>query len=365
MLFAHLFPEGVPIESLSSAVLQETDLVEMAARVKRFFEELSRKQADEAEKATARALAAKQATDGVDLTIETDGGLLQARLEDAIYAQGEIESEARTAKLAKERAELAAGRLAQSDAANVLAVDTRLTKAREMLRVSGDAVEDLTGKLAEAKEAYRTAQASVTHEADALEKEIAHALALTGWQETIAAGAAVEVPHPEKIVAAGHAVTLARQAVEQAAVVRAAKEKAAEARKHEEDAKVYRRSAESLRDAAKGTDDVLSQAVASETLSVKGGRLITVVPDRGEVFYAERSDGTRWKIAIDEAIKRIRQLGAEQTAIIAIPQAAWSELDPQNKAAIHEYAVGKSVTIITAEAANGLIRAEAFQEASP
>ena len=161
---------------------------------------------------------------------------------------------------------------------------------------------------------------------------------------------------------AADGVNQARQAIERAAVIRAAKERIAKADRHQKAAADLRKKADKLRDAARDTDVVLSQAVDSENLVVRGGRLVTIDHERGEVFYSERSDGTRWRIALDEAIKRIRSLGGQaETAIIPVPQRAWSELDPQNKLAIHEYAVQQGVTILTAEATNGDLRAEAYQ----
>ena len=84
--------------------------------------------------------------------------------------------------------------------------------------------------------------------------------------------------------------------------------------------------------------------------------------ERGTVPYGERSQGTRWRMALDEAVRRIRQLGMQREAFIAVPQEAWECLDPDNRRAVHEHACELGVMVMTAEAASGELRAEAFQE---
>ena len=342
-------------------VLKCDDLVEMAARLKRNLEAASRSAADEATKAEGQALGCKQATEGVDLTIVTDQATLQGRLEDAIYEQGELAAKAQAAIAAKERADAARERLAKEESpADVegAKADAEAAAAKEVACQKD--VARLEEELRAATSEFQKAQAARQHAEDRLRLEQSHADVVTGWKETIDAAAKIECPTAGQVEAANQTVATAREAIEKAAVVRQAKAKAAQAQAHRDAARAHRERADSLREAAKATDDVLSQAVASKTLRVRGGRLITEHPDRGEVHFSDRSDGTRWKYAIDEAIQRIRQLGAERTAIIPVPQAAWSELDPENKARIHQYAADKGVTILTAEATDGQLRAEAF-----
>jgi hypothetical protein len=85
-----------------------------------------------------------------------------------------------------------------------------------------------------------------------------------------------------------------------------------------------------LREAAKGIDTVLSEAVAKtgSPLKVEAGRLY--VDSRGEKkLFAELSDGERWLLALDIAIDALGDKG-----FIGIPQWAWGELQPANKKAI-------------------------------
>jgi hypothetical protein len=346
---------------VSSESRKSDDLVEMAARIKRDLEAASRREADAAEKEEAIAIACKQATVGIDVNIATNPDTLQASLEDAIYHQGKIAEKVRAAKETQERSRLAVERMKSTPPVNIQGATRDLENAAARMAAADIAVDRLRREMEAAVTELSAARTEHQHAEECLNLERSHAEAIAGWRETIAAGESVECPDEVETGRAALNVNLARQAVEQAAVVRAAQAKERDGMAHAEEAKRHRRAADSLRDAAHGTDDILSAAVASDSLKVRGGRLITQHPDRGEVFFGERSDGMRWKLAIDEAVKRIRDLGADKTAIIPVPQAAWSELDPQNKAAIHSYAVAKNVCIVTAEATDGNLRAEAFR----
>ena len=183
-------------------------------------------------------------------------------------------------------------------------------------------------------------------------------------QAAIDGGASVKGPDANAVLSAKGAVDVASKSLETAAVVRAAKERIARAKQHQEEAAKLRKTAHQLREAAKQTDDVLSAAVSSKHLKVKAGRLITTKESGRETFYADRSQGTRWMIALDEATARIRQLGAEGTAIIAAPQEAFESLDVENRRLIHEHACKLGVAILTAEAVGNEVAVVAYEPAN-
>jgi len=357
-LFGYL---GDLSEHVSFEATKIDDLVEMAARIKRDLEAASRKEADAAEKADAKAFACKQQSEGIDTNIETDAELLQARLEDALFALGGIESKARSAKEAKDRAALARERMAKEqstpdvDGAK-LELERQETFADRLIQLE----RDLTAKLETAQREREKAEQAATEARKRLQLEEAHADAVQGWKETIAAGESVECPTPEEVTAASLSVTEARQALEKAAVVRQAKTKASEATTLYDEAKAHRKASDCLREAARATDDVLSAAVASDDIKVKAGRLVTQHPEYGEVFFGERSVGTRYRMAIKEAVKRIHQMKAEKTAVIVVQQPAWEGLQPKVKCEIDEYAKEMDACVLSAQADDGELRAEVF-----
>ena len=366
-LFSAIVPSGYgAADVFSSDTEKAEDLVEMAARAKRDLELLSRKQADNAEKAEAWALACKRVADGIDLSAETDSEALQAALEDAIWAQSEITAKAQAAEEAKKRGEQAARNLEAMSLRDRLTIEEvigRESEARQELELAKSEIDVAEVGVREAEKRLASARAEVERRnGDRATAEIVLNAAtearvareredslLAGWRQTVAHANATEVISPKQVADTEQRVTAARKAIEAGAVARAAKAKSAEARKHAEDAKVHRRAADSLREAAKSTDEVLSAAVNSTTMKVRAGRLITQHPTRGEVFFSERSVGTRWRIAMEEIVRRIRQTNPGRTAIISVCQECWEGMDVGNRLAVHNLALELGVAVYTAE----------------
>lgn len=107
-LFRDLFPDDESFSAACTAdVLKCDDVVDMAAKLRRNIHEIARKQEDDATKADGQALGCQQATDGVDMGIETDADILGAALEDALAGQGRLLGQLSTAQAVKESAESA------------------------------------------------------------------------------------------------------------------------------------------------------------------------------------------------------------------------------------------------------------------
>ena len=115
------------------------------------------------------------------------------------------------------------------------------------------------------------------------------------------------------------------------------------------------RNSEKLRDAAHGTEDVLSRLVAEMggpfTVD-KEFRLIVQHPKRGETYFSELSQGERWKLGLDIAIEAFGREG--QHGLLAIPQAAFESLDAKNRQMIADHIRGTDLAIITAESTKDL-----------
>ena len=127
-----------------------------------------------------------------------------------------------------------------------------------------------------------------------------------------------------------------------------AKRHSVEAIGHRDDAESARSASKAIRNAAKGTDDVLSSLIPQGPLRVEDGRLV-VSSDRSESeLFAELSDGERWTIAIDLAAN---QLDAD--GLLVIPQPAYEGLTESIREMINSHAKERKVTIITAEAVDG------------
>jgi hypothetical protein len=158
-----------------------------------------------------------------------------------------------------------------------------------------------------------------------------------------------ETPEPisqADLEAASQAVEKARQNLERLESLRRNQQLAAEAQQLAEKIRRGEAVAALVRDAARSTDQVLSEMVSQVTsrLRVEGGRLVCDT-DRGVEPFGELSPGERWRIALEVAAQQVGQGG-----LVTVPQEAWEALDPVNRAEIAQIARQVGVVILTAAA---------------
>lgn len=177
----------------------------------------------------------------------------------------------------------------------------------------------------------------------------AHEAAMKKWREQLNT-VQVAAPTDEELAAAAQRVAACNAACEQGALIRKAREQVAEAEKHIKVASGHRKAAQELRDAAKGTDDVLSNIVqqSGSQLRVEAGRLVLDTPRRGKTFFHELSAGERAKIAIDIGIDAMPK--TNKPGVIVISQEIFEGLDPVNRDALAAHIAERGVGILTAEA---------------
>ena len=358
-------------EIVGPSAAESGDLVEMAGRVKRDFESAARKAADQSKNFEGQAAGCRQAADGYDPSIPTDLVDLHRQLEEAIKAEQDAKTRAAKAQESQERHRKAQADLERLEAdtslpslgdaeSAVSMAETRLHFKGEEIASTVAEIDRLTKQLTEQRNEKRL-----------IEEEIrtakATCVAVQQREQAIAACRANLTP-PEDfdgrvLEQAQHETAAARKAIEVAAVMRGKAENHRKAEAAEKLAMEYRDKAEELRAAANAAEDVLSTVVGclSTGLVLQRGRLVANVDGR-VVLFAELSDGTRWKMAIDIGIEALRRNGVPaRRVLLVIPQVAWSELDPVNKRLINQHAVERGVTILTAEAtADEELRAEEF-----
>jgi len=334
-----------------AAKARTSDLVEMAAAVKRALEAQAREETNAATHAESEAAGRKEAADGADMDAEDDATKLQADLEAAINRDADLRARHSAGVRARDNANNARKLLDQSVAAHQ---GPTLEQAIAEVKGAGTALDTAKQRLAEAKRQVDQCQRLYDAAFDRRDTALQHENNIAMLQETINKAAGVEIPSDLDLTHAAAQVTGAREAVERGALVRAAKEKMRIVADLEENAKAHRDQAEQLRQAARATDEVLSDAVGEGPLRVEAGRLITDTP-RGKTYYGDLSTGERWTIALRLAAVRVGTGG-----VITCQQEAWEGLDPQNRQLIADEAKRLSVTIITAEADGGELKAEEF-----
>lgn len=352
------FEKAVDAESLKTS-----DLVEMAAKVKRDLERKAREQESHAQHEDGAARGAMEAIEDVDMSISTDAESLQAELENAIahrnLIQGKIDASREAADAYQQASEaLAEWQATQSPSMSVEvlagrleAAEARAKEALNSLTLADEALARAQLIHQQALEEKQWADRAFLDVNDQLAQAQQAAKAAEGWATAIntfdpikAREAGAALPEAEA------AVERARAAIEQGAIARRAIEKHREAEQHRIKADNYRQAADWLRNTAGAVDELLSDSIRCERLRVESvdgvARLVTDHPVRGKsIPYHELSEGERWRIAID--------LGADQVGedgLLVIPQIAWESLDAFVRPEVHEHAKARKVYVLTAEA---------------
>ena len=171
------------------------------------------------------------------------------------------------------------------------------------------------------------------------------------------AGDPVESPSQTALAAAFKAVTDAADAINLGVRIRDAKAKASALEDYKRAAELKAESAKLIREAAGAIEGVLSSAVKAPGLSIREGRLWS---DEHNDFFGNLSEGQRIKIALDITLPLVGEGG-----LLPLPQECFQDLDPTNRAMVDALAKASRVTILTAEVADGDIRAELFEAKAP
>lgn len=362
-LFHHLAGGKASFEALVPPdSVKTTDLVDMAARVKRALESKAREAEGESEREEAKAAADRNAGDGLPMTACTDAAKLQRRLEEAAGMKAQLDEQARGARQAKQQAEAARVALASATGAGRSIAEYQAeTDARKAeYAASRERVADLERALAVAKAESQSAFDRCAAAGDALEHARRTEAATAGWQAAIDAAADVYEPEASDLEMAARMVQEARKAIETAAVVRAAHERLARARQHQERAAESRKQAARLREAARATDDVLSAAVSSPRFAVAGDVLMGRLPTGEAKPFFDLSDGERTMIAVAEKIERARAVepDGQRLALVDLPQRVFQDLPPSVRKSLFAMAAERNTCVVTAEVDDGDLRAE-------
>lgn len=350
-LFEHA---GIDV-AVPLSTLEAPDLVDMAARLKKDCEQEARKHEDFAKYSEGQVVVHKESAKGIDVEGECDADTLQQSLEAAIGEQSRLDEQRRAAFEEAERISEAKEQLTEAESDyQGSSVEEANKNLDGHIKIATDAtcrVQQLEAELEKARRFRATAEverdsASRLHIAASQSEKL-----IARCRSAIDSATDVCYPSTEERDEATQAVTDARKAVEQGVLIRKAREDLRLADKIMVEGRGNRRAADGFRKMAKATDGVLSDAVQSEELTVKDGRLVTQKDGR-EVFFAERSRGVRCRIAMTIAATAIRREDAEKVAVIVLPQEHWEGLDLVARRTLDDHIRQLDVTVITAEASS-------------
>ena len=357
-----LFGELIKDVEIDGDVIKERDLIKQAGGVKRTLEKLARSAEAAADGFTVEATAALKATEGIDLEVECDEQKLQLALKSAIQRDTQIDERLKAAEDAADARRKAQAALdkAKADYKGQRPEDALIeaNAAQELETEKSNQVRSLREQLAAAESELKVCVEQTKAKNLAYELAVNHQNTITHWQEQIDRDIP-QAPSADEIQAAEQAMQAAQDAVVQGARIRLAKAAVQESDDLTAKAKDRRKQAEHWRESAKGVDEVLSQQVAALGCSItvgdddKGLRLMVTHPKRGLIYFSELSAGEKWATVIPIAVKAVGEDG-----VFVIPQTAYEGLQPRVRKQIVELLKGSHVTAITAECADGEIKAE-------
>lgn len=331
-----------------SDTLKQTDLVAMAEAIKRDLDGEARREEDAAQKAEGVALGATNAIGDIDITQESNAETLQADLEAKLSAEMNL-----AARVKANQDAVAAAAAAQQEIQNqedsyggpsLEECTSEVAKAKEHCQITQNAVAEAERVLAQARNDFESARhtlsLAISQQKDAERHEKTIAAAKAALQATIP-----EAPCAEELEAAKAATQAARDALERGTLIRQALQHITARDEATSKAKAHAKKAAMLREAGKGTDDVLSGVVQKlgTSLRVVSGRLV-LDTHRGETYYHDLSDGERAKIAIEIAISVVGEGG-----IITLDQRIYEGIDPVNRKELSTLLKSRKATMLTAE----------------
>lgn len=367
--------------------LQTSEIVELAARIKRDLEAKAREFEGHRDKART-AMQAQRAT--LEALEQPPAGLPpvsdareahEAALRELERAQGARDSAAKLiASCARARAALDSlgergTEAAIAEAARRTAVAEDLCRrSAEARSKSEEALRQMEMDLVRARAALAESKQSERERLEA--KERAEQAELAAHQDAeqraelaraVAEGDGVDPVSEELLADLRRAANEARSVAEQAAQAQRVEERAALIRLELEalrgSANHHAERADSLRRAASGTEDVLTAACAAvcgDSIKVQEGRLMALHPRRGWIPFDELSTGEGYTFAIPMTAKSVRIAADERgmPALLVLNQESWQALGPDEQEIVRALAVENRVNIVTAAVDRGELRAE-------
>lgn len=334
---------------VTEASTETDDLVEMARRIKRDYDNKAREQEAVADREDGH-VAALDPDPELDISKESDAEILREQYNDARDLVSKISSQRESYLELKESADEARDSLDNAEAApDTEDIKSRLESMEERSSAIISEVVALNEKIKELDSEYDRVKEKIDSDKELLASAESLVKNRASLEKLVARFEEASCPTSEEMANAKQALEDSKEAMETGTLVREAlksQDKAAEHRKSAADA---RNKADKYRDAGKAVDDVLSGVIECDELRIesdgKAARLVTKT-DRGDrTSYHDLSDGERGRIAIDIAAKSVGEGG-----IVVVDQLVWEGLDADNRDILHTHAVKRDVYILTAEA---------------
>lgn len=358
--FRALLPSEDFDRIVAASSLATKDPVEMARAVKRDLDEEALRLERDAENLSSRAKGLEDAAHGVPAPEGTEDELATALSAATLALDRAEQHDLAVLQAAKARDEavntLQVWESAAENKISVSAASEALETSEKLLRQAIARCEELREQLRLAESSILQCEAATTAARSVVAEATTREQAIVKFRQ--AANVRVDTPTEAGTLAVlRQAKADAATAVSAGGVRRKAQEEREMAANLRIQSSETMQRAETLRVAAKATDDVLTDLVAAcgVALSINQGRVVYREGDN-ERLFGELSMGEKFRIGLDIAIRAAHRLadnsghGESRGALLTLTQEAWESLDPYNRSAIAAQAKHGNVWIVTAEA---------------
>lgn len=348
--FKDVLPPEVTWHQLALDTDTDDPLV-LAMRIKRALEKIARDKETVAKECRANAKAASDAAGDIPPNVVFEEHVLSAAHLSAVEVLASLKTKKSQQEENRETYEAAKTKLDELtsgfDVPTVEESEKNLEQARDVLGNANDNLSKAQAAVDAAMEQFKNADAALTRSKEYAEQLEAHREVVDSFSES-------KPVTQEKIDEAKAVVDEASAAIVKGSEIRAAMKQKDTAKREADLAKEYESQAESVRNAARATDDVLGGLIPTGRLKIEAGRLVCSTDRSDSELFSDLSEGERWKLAID--------IGAEQlseSGVLVIPQVAWEGLTESSREEMDEHAKERGVVILTAEAVDGPLEAAA------
>lgn len=348
-----------------SVDLNTDDPVLLASRIKGAFDAAAKSAESLAEYAAGQAKAYEASTTGINLDAPSDAATLAEAVDAAVADRSRL---ATLEKEVERAVKLRLDAKSKLDKTRTSYEGPTVARAEAMQKQADAEVTTCVGKVAELRAALQQAEV----DRDKAQARLASANAavlsarqhaeLTAQLEELIERDTATLPSEDEIEASDKALAAARAAQELGVRVRDAKKKLIDAQNKSEESEWQKARAETLRNAAKQTFNILMKSVKLDSVRVQTindvPRLVYEHPVRGETLFSDLSDGERVCATIDLLLPTIDT--SERPGLIAIPQRLFQDLAPSYRDQINEYAREHGIFCFGALVDDGALRVEAM-----
>lgn len=336
------------------------DPVMLATRVKKAYDELARRATATAESEARHAVPLEHVPEGVDISQSSDleelGQLRDAARDELQRLKSERESGLETeAEAVKARNELG-GLVADYSGPESDEAETELKTIEAEGVAAREQVEKLERELEKARDVVDACKVRYSAAKRTLEAATSHEAAVK--QLEAVAAKSVEYPDEAAIGEATQNVEAATTEYDNGIRIRDTKENLRKAETHRAAEAAAAAKADEAKNKAGEVFDVFARSLNTQHLKIETvdgkPRLFVEHKRRGKTLFDRvngLSDGERVDFTLRELLPHI-----ESPGLLPIPQRVWQDLQPSDRAALHELAVENGLYLFGAQVDDGALR---------